>query len=232
MHDLRRLDWDSEFFGLGVGSVHGALSAEDLEGVREFAQDRGLSCVYWFADVDDAPSARLAQEAGFRYVDTRLTFERKLDATFETSAVTATRADIEAMTLLARTSHSNTRFFFDGNFDRTRCEDLYQLWLERSFEGVIADTVLVVHVDGKPAGYVTVKVSDDVGQIGLIAVADFAQGRGLGKHLVNGAMRFALDAGASTMRVATQSRNLGAQRLYVSCGFKPAQVTDIYHGWF
>jgi dTDP-4-amino-4,6-dideoxy-D-galactose acyltransferase len=232
MHDLRRLDWDSEFFGLGVGSVHGELSVEDLEGLREFAQDRGLSCVYWFADVDEAPSARLAQEAGFRYVDTRLTFERKLDETFETSAVTATQADIEAMTLLARTSHSNTRFFFDGNFDTTRCEDLYQLWLERSFERVIADTVLVVHADGKAAGYVTVKVSGDVGQIGLIAVADFAQGRGLGKELVNGAMQFVVDAGASTMRVATQSRNLGAQRLYVSCGFKPAQVTDIYHAWF
>ncbi len=232
MHDLHQLGWDSDFFGFGIGSAHGPLSADDLERLREFASNTDLRCVYWFADVNDASSAKRAQEAGFRYVDTRLTFERKVEVAMDSVAVLATQADIEELVFLARSSHSNTRFFFDGNFDTTRCEDLYQLWLERSFEGVIANTVLVVHVDSRPAGYVTVKVLDDVAQIGLIAVADFAQGRGLGKQLVNGAMRFALGAGAHSMRVATQSRNLGAQRLYVSCGFKPDEVTDIYHGWF
>ncbi len=231
MHELQRLDWDTSFFGVGIGSFAGTLTPPELDDARKMAELEGISCFYWFADPDDAPSAKLAQSAGFRYVDTRLTFAAPLLRGPHSDARPASSEDLPGLTQLARHSHTNTRFFFDGNFDQTRCEDLYQLWLERSFDGTIADSVLAVHLDERPAGYVTVKVREGVGQIGLIAVADFAQGRGLGKALVRGALCYAADAGATQMRVATQSRNLGAQRLYVSCGLKPDSVLDIYHWW-
>jgi len=231
MHELQRLDWDSTFFGMGIGSFTGALSPPEVDEARRFANISDISCLYWFADPNDAPSARLAQSEGFKYVDTRLTFSAPLLGVRHSDARPAAPGDLPELAHLARRSHTNTRFFFDGNFEQTRCEDLYQLWLERSFDGTIADSVLTVHLDERPAGYVTVKVKEGIGQIGLIAVADFAQGRGLGKALVHGAMCYAADAGATQMRVATQSRNLGAQRLYVSCGLKPESVLDIYHWW-
>jgi len=227
MHDLRKLEWDTEFFSVGIGSFRGSLNTTDVDQLRKFAKQERIKCVYWFADPDDALSAKFAQENGFRYVDTRMTFERKLEGSFEDSVVYATANHISDLVPLARSSHSNTRFFFDGNFDRTRCEDLYQLWLERSFEGLLANAVLVAERDSKAAGYVTVKVEETVAQIGLIAVADFAQGQGLGKTLVSGALKVGSDAGATI----TQSRNIGAQCLYVSCGFKPSSTTDIYHWW-
>ena len=70
------------------------------------------------------------------------------------------------------------------------------------------------------------------GAIGLLAVADWSRGVGLGGQLVAGALLFFAEAGCKRVTVVTQGRNCPAQRLYQNCGFRSASMELWYHRWF
>ena len=109
--------------------------------------------------------------------------------------------------------------------------ELYATWIEKSCHGY-AKAVLVAECDGKPAGYITGNWNGQSGQIGLLAVADWARGRGLGRTLVRSALQLFREQGIQTVKVVTQGRNIESQRLYAQCGFSIAAVNIWYHRWF
>ena len=84
------------------------------------------------------------------------------------------------------------------------------------------------------AGYISCQVDavTGTGRIGLIAVAELERGRGLGRILVSGALRWLGEAGCREVRVATQASNVPAQRLYQALGFRTAEASATYHRWF
>jgi dTDP-4-amino-4,6-dideoxy-D-galactose acyltransferase len=108
---------------------------------------------------------------------------------------------------------------------------LYGAWIEKSCRGY-AQAVLVAERDAKPAGYVTCHWQGTTGQIGLIAVAEWARGVGIGGNLVDAAVHTFEKAGASHTTVVTQGRNLASQRLYQKRGFITKSVELWYHLWF
>jgi dTDP-4-amino-4,6-dideoxy-D-galactose acyltransferase len=82
------------------------------------------------------------------------------------------------------------------------------------------------------AGYVTASAAaGGGGQIGLLAVAEAAQGQGAGGRLVSAALAWLDDRGAGPVRVVTQGRNLRAQRLYQRYGLRSQAVELWYHRW-
>jgi GNAT superfamily N-acetyltransferase len=139
--------------------------------------------------------------------------------------------DLPALRVIAAVSHHDTRFYFDGHFDRTRCDQLYETWIEKNLHG-FANAVLVAELDKKPVGYVTLNSRGTESQIGLIAIAAGHQGTGLGRLLVEHSLNWARQAGAQVMKVVTQGRNVPAQRLYQRCGFVTASFELWYHRWF
>jgi dTDP-4-amino-4,6-dideoxy-D-galactose acyltransferase len=139
--------------------------------------------------------------------------------------------DLEALKVIARQSHSDSRFYFDGGFPKERCEALFESWIERSCRGW-AQAVFVAELEGAAAGYCTCHIEGDVGSIGLVALSAHAQGRSLGRHLVAAAVSYARQQGISELKVVTQGRNIRAQQLYQRCGFVTDSVMLWYHKWF
>ncbi|HEY3418265.1 MAG TPA: GNAT family N-acetyltransferase [Armatimonadota bacterium] len=169
---------------------------------------------------------------GFRLADIRMTLERNTGAVTPGKGVRPARdADIPALAAIARESHTDSRFYADPGFPRERCDALYQTWIEKSCRGY-AKAVLVAEQDGRPAGYITCDWSEDVGHIGLVAVAGWARGAGLGRELVNASVDLFLRGELRRVSVVTQGRNVSAQRLYQRCGFLTASVQLWYHRWF
>ena len=228
------LEWDSGFFGFRIANVMDPhLTRDRLEHIERWCAQERIRCLYLLAGGDDAETAELAGGHGFRFVDIRAEYECRLEVRQDPAPEIrrAVPEDIPALAQIARNSHTQTRFYFDGQFPRDRCDALYSTWIEKSCRGY-AKAVLVAECDGKPAGYITGNWNGQSGQIGLLAVADWARGRGLGRTLVRSALQLFRELDIRTVKVVTQGRNIQSQRLYAQCGFSIASVNIWYHRWF
>lgn len=233
---LRLLDWDSAFFGRRIASLAPApTNRAELGAAIEAARAAGVECAYVLCDVQNTGGIQALCSAGVRLVDVRLTFERGLAGMAPADpdpAIRASRAeDVPALRRIASTSHDSSRFYADGRFARDRCDELFATWIEKSCGGW-AEVVRVAEVDGRVCGYTTGHVREEGrGEIGLVAVDPAAQGRGLGKKLVASALQALKDRGLARATVVTQGRNIGAQRLYQTLGFRTQRVQTWHHLW-
>jgi len=79
----------------------------------------------------------------------------------------------------------------------------------------------IAELDGAPVGSVfVVRKTDVVAKLRLLIVDPKARGLGLGKRLVDECLRFATDAGYSSMTLWTQSILTSARGIYQRAGFK------------
>jgi dTDP-4-amino-4,6-dideoxy-D-galactose acyltransferase len=228
------LGWDSEFFGFRIARVAaGHLTRESLKRIEDWCAAERIRCLYFLARGDDCGTAELASEHGFRFVDIRTQFERQAEIQHAPAPGIRPAApeDIPALAEIARRSHTDSRFYYDLYFPRERCDALYSTWIEKSCQGW-AKAVLVAERERKLAGYVTCDWTGQTGQIGLIAVADWARGGGLGQTLVRSSLQLFRQHGVRAVNVVTQGRNIHSQRLYQRCGFLIASVQIWYHRWF
>jgi dTDP-4-amino-4,6-dideoxy-D-galactose acyltransferase len=243
------LAWDSEFFGCRVGRVHGGrLDRERLAAVDAWCREQSVDCLYFLAGSGDPETAALAEAAGFRLVDLRLTLGAATESLSVPEASPQIRParpeDVPELRRIAAASHHDSRFYADPRFDRGRCGELYATWIEKSCRAANGDSkdgkdkleeVLLAETVGKAAGYISCLISprDDgpLAEIGLLAVGAEAQGRGLGSALVGTALRWFVERRASRVRVVTQGRNTRAQRLYQAHGLLTHSIGLWFHRW-
>jgi dTDP-4-amino-4,6-dideoxy-D-galactose acyltransferase len=236
------LTWDSTFFGRTVARVQAErLDGPAWERIAGWCRDNRVEWLYFLATAEDAETTRVAERAGFAFVDARLELGVKLPAASggpreQDAGWTlrdATPADIPVLEEVAASVHVDSRFFFDARVPRERAQELYRTWIRRSVEGHMADHVLVAEVDGRAGGYVTGRMlADGVGQIGLLGLSEHVRGRGIGPALVTAILHRFGDRGARRVTVVTQARNIGAQRTYQRCGFLTEAIGLWYHKWF
>ena len=236
------LTWDTEFFGFRIARIkEHRLEARQLQVMLDWCQEQAVKCLYFLADADDPLTARLVEDAGFRQVDVRMTFERRLQAgeVFPEAATLTIRThqpdDVPVLQAIARVTYTTTRFYFDTGFPRERCDALYDLWVKQSCEDGYAEQVLVTEVEDKPVGYITCHLcgaQKQEGQIGLVGISPQAQGRGAGQALVERSLTWFAAQGVKRVEVVTQARNIRAQRLYQRCGFVTCSAQLWFHKWF
>src|SRR5512135_2662223 len=74
------LEWDSEFFQRRIARVIGnRLSQEMIDPIMNWCGFRNINCLYFLADSDDSTTIRLAEDNAFRFVDIRMTLEKRLE---------------------------------------------------------------------------------------------------------------------------------------------------------
>ena len=238
MEVCRLLGWDSEFFGFPIARVCGdQLDRELAAEIDRWCRDRQIACLYFLADSRDPGTARCAEDSGYRLVDVRVTLDSELgeprDGAFDPSTL-GRAEDLDDLVAIARVAHEDSRFYADAGFPRERCAALYETWIRKSFEGD-ADAVLVGRVDGRASGYLTCRLAAaeaPTGHIGLVAVAERARGRGVATALVRSGLHWFGRNGAQRVEVATQGRNLAAQRLYQAAGFRICSLRLWFHKWY
>jgi dTDP-4-amino-4,6-dideoxy-D-galactose acyltransferase len=234
------LDWDSEFFSVRIGRITvNRLTEVILEQVLMWCKFNSIDCLYFLANTDDVRTVRLVEEHDFRCVDIRITLERQIDDFPEAEEGIAqsvvhlcTPMDVQALRAIARVSHHDSRFYHDSIFPISRCDALYETWIEKSCSGY-ADAVMVAEMDGEPVGYLSCHLlGQSKGQIGLFGIKADLQERGLGRRLIDESLRWFRMQDRKEVTVVTQGRNINAQRLYQKCGFLTRSVQLWYHRWF
>ncbi len=233
------LAWDSEFFGRRIARVEPVtIVTAGTTAVDQWCASQKVECVYLLVDAGDQTTTDVAQSGGFRLVDVRLTLEAAGALTSSSDAENrgplvrpATGDDLPALRAIARTCHHDTRFYADGRFDRQRCDDLYELWIEKSCGGW-ADRVFVADDHGQAIGYTTCHVDTDEGRIGLVGVSAGSRRQGSGRAMLREVRRWFAEQGVERVSVVTQGRNAGGLRLYQRAGMVVRTVQFWFHKWF
>jgi dTDP-4-amino-4,6-dideoxy-D-galactose acyltransferase len=236
---LKKLDWDSEFFGVSIARVIPAtLTDSDLLQIHAECEKSRYACLYALVDGEVSATVHALEKDAFQLMDIRMTLTRKssdeprVRSTGDVVIRPSSERDIESLRAIARVSHVDSRYYADSNFPRSRCDDLYALWIEKSCRDY-ADVVLVAEWNGKSVGYITCDANEDhVGQIGLFAVNASAQGRGIGRRLIQESLAWFQSQGCDRVDVVTQGCNVRAQQAYQKAGFVTSRVQLWFHKWF
>jgi dTDP-4-amino-4,6-dideoxy-D-galactose acyltransferase len=233
------LDWDSEFFGKRVARFNRSrLEASTISQALAWCAAHRIDCLYFLADPDDGETHRIADQNNFLEVDMRLTLARPITPrdqlpvlSMDSRVRLARESDLPLLRQFARTLHHDSRFYFDQRFERSKCDLLYETWIEKSCHD-LAQTVFVSVVDGQAVGYIACRSGGQEAQIGLLGVAETHARTGLGKALVKRFLSWSAQQGVQRATVVTQARNTAAKNLYPSCGFLPVVLQRWYHRWF
>ena len=231
------LTWDSAHFGFNIGKVEpGFLSELSHEELTDWSRQNDVCCLYLTCEISDKKSISYAEKNGFRLVDMRITLEKYLANLGDIEPINeirySTDADVPHLKAIAHSIYHDTRFYYDERFPKDKVDTLYETWIEKSHTG-FADAVLVYDNGNSILGYISCHLkADSVGNIGLVGVAETAQGMKLGGKLVRSALAWFAEKGVIKATVVTQGRNLRAQRLYQREGFITSSIELIFHKWF
>lgn len=225
------LQWDSDFFGLRIGRTDIASNKRWYKLQQEVITLRKqYDLIYVFSD------QKLPTETnGMHLVDTKTIYAKSIDsstimpATIERYQESVPNDDLYRLALV---SGVYSRFRLDDSLPIDSYERMYRCWMERSVDGSMADLVLVHRTDDQTDGMITLKIHDDIAHIGLVAVDEGAQGKGIGTMLIR-AVEAHLQSNTTVrhLKVATQWANKPACHLYEKNGFVVEEKTNIYHWW-
>ena len=235
--------WDSEFFGFPVGKVLATtLSEAAVSALPGWAKENRIRCLYFLCDSEAESSFIAARALGFDLVDIRLTF--RCDLAISETEIGGGHSglhvdffetfDPAVLEPMSRDAFSQSRFYSDFHFDRKRAGDLYTTWLAQDCQrGEPGAGVVVAKIDGKIAGYVTLRsLSRECAAIGLVCVGEEFRGKGVGDGMLAFLRKRLLATGAREIEVVTQGKNSAARKLYERHRYRLAKTQVWHHLWF
>lgn len=235
------LTWDSQHFDRRIGRLpHPPQTPDGWKAVDQSARLQALDCVYLLLDIADSPAIAAAEASGFQLVDLRYTLDRDIPGQPLAAPALpaganlrqATPADSADLQAIARQVHTDTRFFSDTHFDPARSAEMYAVWIASYLEEAQNVTVWLAEMEGEVLGYLTCRISGELGRIGLVGLAPRGRGQGLGSALLAAGCEWFAQQGAIRVEVVTQGRNLPAQRLYQRGGFHSTRLQLWFHKWY
>lgn len=214
----------------------------DLPHIHQFCQEHDIRFCIVRCAMEELGAAQALEDTGFRLMDTLVYYQRDLHRTpipSDTGHILirpASAEDSAAIVAVAIESFQGYRghYHADSHLDPDKCDQVYASWAERSVASRdVADQVLVAELDGRIAGFATLRLnSPDVGEGVLFGVARFAQGRGIYRSFMVRGMDWCAEQGRRVMIVSTQITNLAVQKVWVRIGFELSHAYYTFHKWF
>ena len=231
--EIQKLQWDTDFFGYDVGKIEFDSQLERLEAVLNDSKS-SFRLITVFTPENTFIDAEILNKYNGLLADQKVVYTKAVKYTDRVDDVFEFEAQEVNERLLALTyiSGKYSRYRTDKNFMLQEFERLYKKWIESSVKKELADKVLTTKEEDTLTGFATVKIKGLFGEIGLIAIDENMQGRGLGLKLINAAEKYLHNKKIEILNVATQKSNLQACIFYEKIGFEVKQTTKIYHFWF
>lgn len=257
----RNLPWDSKHFGYKMLELKYFIAEEDTSfedrcvAMRKFHKEwQGYDHATARINAFDILSAQAAENLGFSLMDTNVkygidlrkaTLQKFEDSKFTKEGVVyeviRCPCHLPELTCIAETSWSQTkvaidRFHADRNFSQKLADSVYTEWLQNSLTGELADYVIVPRVEGKAAGFLTLKQHADsiddikIGLLVLAAVDPSMRGKKIYTNMISLGLRV-LKREARIVETGTQTTNYPVQKAWVRLGLKLVSTTYVFHKW-
>ncbi len=233
---IEYLPWDSNFFHKKIGKIFvNSGNESNLEQLIENAINEQYQLLYLFTPENIIIEYPILNKFSGKLVDKKVLYTQNIEGTnvfidspIEEYLESKLSNDLESLSYL---SGSFSRFHVDKNFNNDDFYRLYKTWIIKSLKKEICDKIFVLKEIDEILGMVTLKYGDQKGEIGLIAVAESAQGKNIGKNLINVCIKDLISKNIFKIEVPTQFENLAACRFYEKCNFEIKNITNIYHFW-
>jgi dTDP-4-amino-4,6-dideoxy-D-galactose acyltransferase len=220
---VKRLAWDSQFFGVRVGELKlDDLARFNRNGLNKKSQ---FDLVYLYSPM---------RIKGVELMDERIVYQKGILAQGHASVEEidlAKESDFDRLLDLAIQSSHESRFRKDSRIADAKVDELYELWLKKSLSKQLADEVFFIRGLDKAQAFVTVKFKKAIADIGLIAVDEACRGQGLGRKLMDKVYNECVKNGTKQLELVTQASNVGACQFYQALGFEIKTRIYVYHLW-
>ncbi|MSO74203.1 MAG: GNAT family N-acetyltransferase [Alphaproteobacteria bacterium] len=229
--------FEAEFLGgpcYRLGRTPG-MSADaighEIQTLLARAKADGATLITARVPAPEASTIDVLERAGFRRIETLITFERALTDVepldTDDSVRLARPGDFDACVEIGRSAFHTDRFHADTRIPKQAADGLKASWVANDLGGR-ADASFVALADGGPAGFSLCLKRGSVAVIDLIAVAEGQRGRGLGAALVAASLAHCRKS-ARIMQVGTQASNAASIALYRRLGFAPIGEAGTFH---
>jgi ribosomal protein S18 acetylase RimI-like enzyme len=222
---IRKLEWDSLFFNLNVGE----LSINDYIDSLDYS-DYDLLYVISSDDFDLE-----LKGVTNSFSEQKIKFHKELKELQQLSdnvfSYEETDYEIQEVYELAFESGKQSRFLLDMNFESEKFKELYKLWIDNSISSNFADDVLFYKYKGKTLGLLTYKTNGTNAFVGLIAVSNDHQGKGIGGNMLTHLETVLYAKGIYNLTIPTQGQNQQACYFYNKIGYSISEKTYIKHYW-
>ncbi|MDI3521384.1 MAG: dTDP-4-amino-4,6-dideoxy-D-galactose acyltransferase [Anaerophaga sp.] len=228
---IEYLKWDSQFFNLKIGRFESEkLTLQLFRKVFESKQKGSYNLIYLFTKTVEADASEELKRKHIYPIDEKVVFSKKVsNQNFLPENIKLYFEPLDQSLLnLALLSGHKSRFKTDNRLNH-KFESLYTLWIQKSITGEMADAVFVAKSDNRIEGFVTVQKKGEQGQIGLIAVAPEAQGKGIGSKLLHTADYWYWQNNLKNCSVVTQIDNTAACALYEKNGYCKERMELVFH---
>ena len=127
---------------------------------------------------------------------------------------------------------NNSKYYFDKKFDSKLVDKMYLQWFTNSIKGEFDDEILGITEGLNIIAFSSLKrISSKECQIGLFGVNPKFFKKGYGKLMLKHLFFHIQKNNLITIKVKTQKRNIGAQKLYLSSNFQIKKRTTTMHLW-
>lgn len=212
------LSWDSEFFEKKIGKLEDNI----LDSLDSLSQEViSYDLIYIFSD----------KELNFlmKPVDIKVTYVKNSQKRYVNENIKNYKdllCNYDDLVALAYVSGHDSRFLKDPFFGEKAFKKLYKRWIDNAINDT--NTSVFVYMENERLlGFVTCTQHEEYAVIGLIAVADIVQGKGIGGKLIE-AVENSLEVN-TLLYVSTQKTNRQACDFYERKGFSVNSIKYIYH---
>jgi dTDP-4-amino-4,6-dideoxy-D-galactose acyltransferase len=236
------LDWDSQFFGMIIAKIYpNKLKMEELKHILSILRNKSVELVYWATDPLDDETQIAAKLFDGILVDCKMTYEAVLTNDNEELSEACWlgveqfkgKTPNHVMENLAIEAGKFSRFKKDSSFPYEKFERLYRHWICESINNNLADVVFISRSKSHDSieGMITVRIMDNQGEIGLVAVNKNVRGQKIGSKMIRAAKHWVKHKGCDKIKVVTQQANTSGRALYEKNGFQVKKIENFYHFW-
>mgnify|MGYP001078327869 CR=1 FL=1 len=240
---IEYLEWDSEFFGISIGSVRTRITSEILlDSVLRDLGESSLNLLYLTVSIDRVDLVtRVLRERGAILADIRAEMsvdllqihsgQEVIESAGFLTRIAEVKDAVSAASLASRCFRGLTRFYRDPGLSNSRCDELYRIWAEKDI-GNEGNSSMICTFEGRTAGFCTaVNTGNGNSKIGLIGVDPEFRGHGVGQALLNCTAGTLRKKGIERLVAVTQMSSIGAVRMYERAGFRIRDAGIVVHLW-
>jgi dTDP-4-amino-4,6-dideoxy-D-galactose acyltransferase len=225
---IKKLEWDTNFFGIKVGEVC-VTDSVDFNLLKNF------DLIYIKSEVK---LTAIPKEANVSFEEQRVEFIKDLIQENEIidsnifSLEQLSSVNIEELYDLAFESGKHSRFKLDKKLNH-RFHDLYRSWIDQTVNHNFDTNMFIYVIKNQIVGFITFKIDKvtQAGKVGLIAVNSNFQGKGIGKKLIFATENFCKTISIKSLTIPTQLDNEPACLFYKKIGYNICNILNVKHVW-
>ncbi len=235
--EIKHLEWDSNFFKRKIAKIHikDLSKTDELTANFNWLITNSYDLVYVFCST--TISKQIQSKFNGSLIDIKIVYKKCISKSSGHKQKEihewSNSFNLNMLYELGMKSGVYSRYKKDNKFSNQEFRNLYRTWIENSINRSFADNVFIYIDNSKNlVGFATLKITNSIGTIGLIAVDEAVRGNRIGSKLIEHIEEYLYRKNITELHVATQKDNTAACNFYSKNGMTIHSITNIYHFWF